>query len=278
MSVSSQTFVNLSGYRFVPLSDLPDLKQILKRKLSEIGVKGSILLASEGINVSLSGTAQQIADTRKLLLMDSRFHDIWFKTSESTTPPHRRLKVRIKAQIIAFDDAPSEQKPLELGTAANIQPQQLQQWLSEEKDFTLLDTRNDYEVESGTFEAAMALNIKHFRHFKAAVRSAVEQGALDPSKPLVTFCTGGIRCEKAAPWLKANGFSEVYQVEGGILHYLDNCGDAHWKGNCFVFDDRVELSAKLAPTGAGLCDHCQLAVPQGKTCECHLGYHYHATY
>ena len=133
-------------------------------------------------------------------------------------------------------------------------------------------------VESGTFETAMHLDIKHFRHFKEAIRQALEQGELDKSQPMVTFCTGGIRCEKAAPWLLAEGFEQVYQIEGGLINYLQQSRASHWQGDCFVFDDRVELTPELQPTGAGLCDLCQLAVPKGGECQCQLGVHFHATY
>jgi UPF0176 protein len=145
--------------------------------------------------------------------------------------------------------------------------------LDENKDMTLLDARNDYEIVSGTFPQSTNVNIKHFRNFKSAIEDALEAGQLDPNKPLVTYCTGGIRCEKAAPWLLEKGFSEVYQLEGGLLNYFAQCGSAHWEGDCFIFDDRVELTTDLKPTGAGLCDFCQLAVPLGTDCRCQLGQH-----
>ena len=154
-----------------------------------------------------------------------------------------------------------------------MSPETVKSWLDEQRDFTLLDTRNDYEIVSGTFPQSVDVNIKHFRNFKKAVEEALELGQLDVEKPMVTFCTGGIRCEKAAPWLLEKGFSEVYQIEGGLLNYFDKCGDAHWEGDCFIFDDRVVLTTDLKPTGAGLCDYCQLAVPEGTSCRCQLGQH-----
>jgi len=147
-------------------------------------------------------------------------------------------------------------------------PETVAQWIDEGKDFTLLDTRNDYEIESGTFATAEQLNIAHFRDFQAAVRAALEAGTLNQEKPIVTFCTGGIRCEKAAPWMIEQGFSEVYQIEGGVLNYFEQTGGKHWDGDCFVFDDRVELDKQLNPTGATWCTDCQLTIKHGEQCKC----------
>lgn len=276
--MSSQTFINLSGYRFVALDDPAGLRNAIKTGLDEIGVKGAVLLAPEGINVSLAGTLRQCDSARRFLQRYKPLSDIWFKVSESQFMPHARLKVRVRAEIIGFDDAPDNPITKDRSSAPGISPAMLNDWLNAGKDITLLDARNDYEVESGTFEGAVQLNIKHFRHFKKALRAAVASGVIDPQKPLVTFCTGGIRCEKAAPWLRDNGFADVYQVDGGVINYLECCGPSHWQGNCFVFDNRVELTAQLIPTGASLCEQCQLAVPEGRACDCHLGYHHHATY
>jgi UPF0176 protein len=271
--MSQAVIINLSGYRFVHLDALPVLQQHMKEALGHIGVKGSVMLATEGINVSLAGTAEQVADLRAWLDQDIRFAGLWLKQSDSDSVPYRRLRIRVRTEIIAFDGKDSEKLKANRPTAPSITPEVLSQWLDENRDMTLLDARNDYEIVSGRFPASTHLNIKHFRNFKAAVEKAVQAGTLDPARPLVTYCTGGIRCEKAAPWLLEYGFKEVYQIEGGLLNYLGRCGSRHWQGNCFVFDDRVELTHEFVPTGAGLCDHCQLAVPAGTECQCQLGRH-----
>jgi UPF0176 protein len=271
--MSDPSIINLSGYRFVHLGDLPEIQADLKEALSGIGVKGSVMLASEGINVSLAGTADQVRELRRYLNQDQRFNDLWLKESLSQSVPYPRLRIRVRTEIIAFDGQDSERLQASRPVAPGIQPETLREWLEEGRDITLLDARNDYEIVSGTFVSSQHLDIKHFRNFKAAVKSAVDDGSLDPSKPLVTYCTGGIRCEKAAPWLLENGFTEVYQVNGGVINYLQTCGPAHWEGDCFVFDDRVELTPELVPTGAGLCYYCQLAVPAGSQCRCQLGQH-----
>jgi len=271
--MSELKFINLSGYRFVHLNDLPDIQQRFKDSLAAFGMQGSVMLASEGINVSLAGTEEAAARTRGLFDQDDRFANLWLKETQSSYIPYRRLRIRVRAEIIAFDGQDSEKLQASRPVAESIAPEKLRQWLDESRDFTLLDARNDYEIVSGTFPQSTHLDIKHFRHFKSAVEDAVAAGRLDPMKPLVTYCTGGIRCEKAAPWLKDQGFREVYQVDGGLLNYFQTCDAAHWEGECFIFDDRVELTTALKPTGAGLCDHCQLAVPKGTECRCQLGTH-----
>ena len=272
-AMTDSPIINLSGYRFVHLDDLPDIQTRMKQALSDIGIQGSVMLATEGINVSLAGSVLQGTAVRNWFDEDSRFADLWLKESASSEVPYRRLRVRVRTEIIAFDGQDSEVLQAQRPKAPPIAPETLSQWLDESRDITLLDTRNDYEIVSGTFPASVHLDIKHFRNFKAAVTKALEAGTLDPDKPMVTYCTGGIRCEKAAPWLLENGFREVYQIEGGLLNYLETCGTRHWQGDCFVFDDRVELTPELVPTGAGLCDHCQLAVPVGTHCRCQLGQH-----
>lgn len=267
------SIINISGYRFVHLDDLLNLQARLKSALAEFGMQGSIMLASEGINVSLAGTATAVKETREYLDQDERLVNLWLKETLSTEVPYRRLRVRVRTEIIAFDGQESESLQASRPVADAISPNTLKRWLDENKDMTLLDARNDYEIVSGTFPQSTNVDIKHFRNFKTAVEDALEAGQLDLNKPLVTYCTGGIRCEKAAPWLLEKGFTDVCQLEGGLLNYFAECGSAHWEGDCFIFDDRVELTTELKPTGAGLCDFCQLAVPKGTDCRCQLGQH-----
>ncbi|MEE9321820.1 MAG: rhodanese-like domain-containing protein [Granulosicoccus sp.] len=285
MNESCQTepelpFLNLSGYRFVELEHLPVLQADLYTALDAIGVKGTILLADEGINIALAATTVQGKAVRELLDADERFSGIWLKISESATLPFAKLKVRIRHEIIAFDgpddgtahnDSNRVARPtarLDRPEAPALPPKKLKAWLDEKRNFTLLDTRNTYEITSGTFSEAVDLGIEHFRHFKDAVKAGVADGSLDPAKPMVTFCTGGIRCEKAAPWLLTQGFTEVWQIEGGILNYFEECGDAHWQGDCFVFDDRVEIDTQLQPTGAEHCNYCERCHRALLRCTC----------
>lgn len=261
-------YINLSGYRFVRLEHLPVLQADMHAALAEIGVLGTILLADEGINVALTGTVEQTIAAREYFNADERFADLWLKESESALIPFSKLKVRIRHEIIAFDGPEAGDQQLNRRQAPALAPEVVQLWLDEGRDFTLLDTRNTYEIESGTFSKAEHLDIAHFRDFQSAVKGALEKGELDTSKPMVTFCTGGIRCEKAAPWMLEQGFKEVYQIEGGILNYFERTGGDHWDGDCFVFDDRVELDKSLNPTGASWCTGCQLTVAPGQICPC----------
>ena len=235
---------------------------------NDIGVKGTVLIAEEGINAAIAGTVAQIASVRAWFETDERFKDLWLKESISDRRPFSKMKVRIRPEIITFQpNDPNAVSPA-LNPAPNMSPSKLKAWLDENREFTLLDTRNDYEVESGTFAKATDLDLKTFREFTTSVTDAVADGSLKRDQPIVTFCTGGIRCEKAAPFLIEQGFTEVYQVEGGILNYFETCGGEHWQGDCFVFDDRAEINPQLEPTGAVMCEECHRAVHPGHTCPC----------
>jgi len=240
----------------------------MRTAFNEIGVKGTVLIAEEGINAALAGTEAQIRHVRQWFETDQRFKNLWLKESLSDARPFSKMKVRIRPEIITFQ--PGEDNPVSPATnpAPNMSPTTLKRWLDENAQFTLLDTRNTYEVESGSFARATDLKLSTFREFTTAVQKAVADGSLQRDTPIVTFCTGGIRCEKAAPYLIEQGFSEVYQVEGGILNYFEQCGGEHWNGDCFVFDDRAEINADLEPTGAQMCEDCHRAVYPGRHCVC----------
>lgn len=261
-------YINISGYRFIDLEHLPVLQADLQAALTLIGVKGTILLADEGINVALTGTVDQIAAVRVLFNQDERFEKLWLKESTSDTIPFSKLKVRIRHEIIAFDGPRSNTRRKARPAAPSIAPETVRDWIRDHRDFVLLDTRNDYEIESGGFPQALNLDLKHFRDFQRAVKDALAAGKLTTDKPIVTFCTGGIRCEKAAPWMREQGFDEVYQIEGGVINYFERAGGDYWEGDCFVFDDRVEIDKQLQPTGASFCEACQLTIPPGKVCSC----------
>ncbi|MFK8080342.1 MAG: rhodanese-like domain-containing protein [Granulosicoccus sp.] len=268
MNTLPEPIVNISGYRFGKLDYLPVLQADMHAALASTGVLGTILLADEGINIALSGRRRQIDDAIEYFQGDTRFRDIWLKESVSTEIPFSKLKVRIRHEIIAFDGANASDKHLHRPEAPSLSPDTVAKWIDEGRDMTLLDTRNTYEIESGTFETAEHLNIAHFRDFQEAVTKALKEGRLQRDKPTVTFCTGGIRCEKAAPWMMEQGFKEVYQIQGGVLNYFEQTAGKHWQGECFVFDDRVEVDKQLKPTGASWCTDCQLTIAPGQICTC----------
>jgi len=270
---ATEQIINVSGYRFIELEEheeLPALRDAMLEAFNEIGVKGTILIAQEGINAAFAGTSDQITRVRAWFANDARFASLWLKESPSQILPFSKLKVKIRPEIITFEpNLTHAQRISPTDTPAPvIAPKKLKEWLDSKRDFTLLDTRNTYEIDSGTFEKAVDLNIDIFKNFTKAVDDAVANGTLNTDEPVVTFCTGGIRCEKAAPYLLQNGFKEVYQIEGGILNYFEQCGGEHWDGNCFVFDDRAEINPELEPTGATLCHECHRAVPAEQICPC----------
>ena len=264
----SGSVINISGYRFAKLDWLPLLQADMQAALLQTGVLGTILLAEEGINIALAGTREQIDRAIAYFQRDDRFRDIWLKESLSDDIPFSKLKVRLRHEIIAFDGAKASDKQLHRPQAPSLAPETVAQWLDDDRDFMLLDTRNTYEIASGTFQTAEQLDIAHFRDFQKAVQTALDDGRLQLDQPTVTFCTGGIRCEKAAPWMLEKGFKEVYQIEGGVLNYFERTGGKHWEGDCFVFDDRVEVDRQLSPTGATWCTDCQLTIAPGQTCIC----------
>lgn len=250
----TKPIVNIAGYKFVQLTDLSELQTKLYELLSPQDVLGTILLGTEGINLMLAGTETAIESAKTIVMHIPEFADLTFKESFSAEKPFDKFKIKVKAEIVPL--GVSSVDPIEM-TAPDLDPRELKQWLDEERDFTLLDTRNHYEIELGTFDKAIDLNIRHFRTFQHAIEKLPEAAK---EKPLVMFCTGGIRCEKAGPFLLQQGFKEVYQLEGGILNYFKECGDAHYNGNCFIFDHRTALTPQLEETGLTQCERCQAFV------------------
>jgi len=237
-------FINLAGYKFVPLERPPELKASLQEFCGELDLKGTILLSPEGINIFVSGSGPAVTRFKAFLHADPRLAGLRFKESVSSYQPFKRMLVKIKKEIITLRVAgldPAAKR------APAVMPAELKRWLDEGREVVLLDIRNAFEVETGTFRDAVHLGLKSFGEFPRAA------DGLDVSlkgKTIVAFCTGGIRCEKAAPVLIQKGFRSVFQLEGGILQYFKDCGDAHFKGRCFVFDQRTALDGNLNPRPA----------------------------
>lgn len=243
--------INISAYKFLELQDLPALKQVLLEKALEYKLRGTILLSNEGINTFFAGSREATESYKHLISHTLKMGELPYKESISGHQPFNRMLVKIKKEIISM--GVPEIQPHKF-TAPRITAEELKQWYDEKRDFILLDTRNDYEVRLGTFENSMHLDIATFRDFPEAIDN------LDPSfkeKIFVTTCTGGIRCEKAGPYMLSVGFKNVYQLDGGMLRYLEKCGGAHWQGECFVFDDRVAVDAQLQETQTTQCYACR---------------------
>lgn len=243
--------LNIAAYKFVPLTNLPARREELRSFCRELELRGTILLSPEGINLFIAGSREAVTQLLEKLTADAEIGELEVKESVSDHQPFNRMLVRLKKEIIAFGV-----EGIDPGNAASkkIAPEQLKQWLDEGRPLTLLDTRNDYEVRLGTFKNALPIGLDHFRNFPEAVEKLPDEVA---DQPIVMFCTGGIRCEKAGPFMEQAGFRNVYQLEGGILKYFEDCGGEHYEGDCFVFDKRTALDAQLQETDTTLCYACQ---------------------
>ena len=240
------TILNIAAYRFVSLTGLPALQSVICKALEGSAIKGTVLLAEEGINLFLAGEAGEVNAFMAWLRDDSRFAGLAVKESWSDTQPFKKQLVKIKPEIIRMNH-PTIQPAS--GRAPAVDALTLKRWLDQGHDdhgqaVVTLDTRNAFEADCGTFTGAIDWRIDKFTEFPDAFKNHQEslQG-----KTVVSFCTGGIRCEKAAILMREAGLTDVFQLDGGILNYFEQIGQAHYTGGCFVFDDRRVVDAALAP-------------------------------
>lgn len=256
---STPPIVNISAYKFVTLADTAEMRPRFQEKCMALGLKGTILLSPEGINMFLAGSRQAIDDYLNWMHADPRLADIVAKESFSEKQPFRRMLVRLKREIITM------KHPLiqpERGRAPAVSPRDLKRWLDQGHDddgkpVVMVDTRNDFEVDVGTFEHTIDYRITKFSEFPDVI--ARHKDELN-DKTVITFCTGGIRCEKAAIYMKNVGYERVYQLEGGILKYFEEVGGDHYTGDCFVFDHRTALNPRLEETETVQCFACRAVV------------------
>jgi UPF0176 protein len=244
--------LNISAYRFVALPDAAGLRECLHREAASRSLKGTVLLAEEGINLVLAGAEDALRDWLSLLRADARLAALEVKESWSNKLPFRQLRVKVKREIIRMDQP--QVRPLSHGPgrAPAVDATTLKRWLDAGRDdagreVLLLDTRNGFEVDSGSFTGAIDWRLKKFSDFPAAL---VEHCGDLVGRTVVSYCTGGIRCEKATLAMRDAGLENVYQLDGGVLRYFEHLPDApHWRGRCFVFDERESLGPDLAPVG-----------------------------
>ncbi|MDN3543544.1 MAG: sulfurtransferase [Roseateles asaccharophilus] len=242
--------LNISAYKFVGLPDCAALRDTLHERASQLALRGTVLLAEEGINLFLAGAPEAVRGWVEALRHDERFADLAPKESWSETVPFRKLLVKVKPEIIRMNHPTI--RPDRAERAPALPAATLARWLDQGHDdegrpVVTLDTRNAFEVDYGSFEQALDWRISKFSEFPEAVQRHRE--ALQ-GKTVVSFCTGGIRCEKAALFLQEQGLSDtpIYQLEGGILKYFEEVGGKHYQGSCFVFDQREALDAGLSPS------------------------------
>jgi UPF0176 protein len=240
------TVLNISAYKFVPLPDALALRERLLATALDLSLKGTILLAEEGINLFLAGPVSDVRGFITQLHQDARFFDISPKESWSETQPFKKMLVKVKGEIIRMNYPTI--RPAE-GRAPAVTPATVKRWLDQGHDdqgrpVVTLDTRNDFEVAAGTFAGAINWRITKFTEFPQAV---LDHKTDLEGKTVVSFCTGGIRCEKAAILMQEMGLNHVYQLEGGILKYFEETDGSHYLGSCFVFDQRRAVDADLTP-------------------------------
>ena len=247
------TYFITNFYKFTPIASPESAKHELMLLAQSLGINGLVILATEGLNGTLSCTSQECLQQAKTWLSSHHlFQPTDFKDSESQKRPFRHsLQIRIRPEIVTL------QRPdliPHVTDESYLSPEQWDQWLQGSQEFTLIDSRNNYEYTVGAFKNAINPKIDQFTEFPNAVEYQIKA---DKKKPLLIYCTGGIRCEKATLELKRRGYETVYQLHGGILKYLETFPNRDFKGECFVFDDRVAVDQNLqATTRYVLCPHC----------------------
>lgn len=260
--MSAQPFVISAFYQFIRIdqADLDRIKGEFEGCAERDSIRGLIVMGCEGINATIAGDSGAINRFHELIR--SLFPEVNYvpKESHAEKMPFARFKVDVRPEIITTKD-PSLSSGESQGT--HLTPRQWHDMIATDPDVVLVDTRNDYEVEVGMFKGALDPKIKKFSDFQ----QYLERGELPRDKKLLLYCTGGIRCEKAVPEVKRLGYQQVYQLEGGILRYLEEFPEGHFAGECFVFDHRVAVDAHLQPTKIyGLCPHCGNPAKESLSC------------
>jgi UPF0176 protein len=256
---STPPYINIAAYKFVTFNDTVEKRPEFQQRCREWDLKGTILLSPEGINLFLAGLRADIDAFLSWLRRDPRFTDLIVKESYSDEQPFNRMLVKLKREIITMNHPLI--KP-EQGRAPSVDPATLKRWLDQGHDddgkpVVMVDTRNAFEVDVGTFEGTVDYRITKFTEFPQVIAEHKEDFE---GKTVVTFCTGGIRCEKAAIHMQQVGYDRVYQLEGGILRYFEEVGGDHYIGDCFVFDKRTALNPRLEPTDTVQCYACRAVV------------------
>lgn len=247
---SNPHYLVAAFYQFIDpyfaVGELDPLRQRVKTKMLELGIRGTVLLAPEGINSTVVGEEPRMREFQAFLRAIPQFKGLRFKESVADHIPFKRTLVKIKKVLIPMGlDGEIPCNPVRK-TGKYIRPQELKEWLDEkDPNVVLVDTRNDYEIKKGTFKGALDWNLRHFRHFPKALEE--NKKALE-GKKVVMFCTGGIRCEKATAYATELGI-DAYQIDGGILQYFEDVGGAHYDGDCFVFDYRIAVNPQLKQVG-----------------------------
>jgi UPF0176 protein len=244
-------------YAFADLLNLEDLQRTFTHFLKKEDIKGTILLAQEGINGTVAGTEVGIDRFKNFLKLNNFYQPQNFKTSSCSDNPFPRLKVKLKNEIVSIGNELADPAKI---VGEYVQPENWNSLISQE-DVLVLDTRNTYEFSIGTFKKSIQPETTNFREFPDWLEG-LESTGIDKSKKVAMFCTGGIRCEKASSLMKAKGFKNIYHLQGGILNYLEKVDEENslWNGECFVFDDRVALNHNLEVGSYDMCHGCRMPI------------------
>ena len=262
MTMGNKACLNSTGYEFIRINSPKKIALEIENFVKNKDIFGTVYVSVEGINVNLAGNEDTVKSVEELFHQHNLFKNILFKHTYSERPPFRKLKVKVKPEIISIKK--------EVNNIFNIkrnyiEPKELEEKLDNGENIYLLDTRNNYEINIGSFKNAKNLNILKFDEFTEKVNELKE---IDGE--VVMFCTGGIRCEKALGYLNEEGIDSFKQLKGGIINYLNETEGKHWDGECFVFDDRITLDKDLKPTYKKLCPKCQKVINAFDRTECEV--------
>ncbi len=249
-------YQTISFYQYVNLENPEQLRDQLREYCKEHAILGRILIGKEGLNGAVSGEKEQIEQFKQFLTQNPLFLKLTFREQETENNTYHKLVVKVRNEICAF----AAEVDVAKNKGKHLPPKELKEWYEKNEDFVIVDARNEYEFEVGRFKNAVKLPIQNFREFPEAAK----QLEAVKDKKIVLYCTGGIRCEKASAYLKEQGFPEVYQVEGGIINYVNQCPNTYWEGGLFVFDDRLVSEVGEPIT---FCRHCE------KDCEQYVNCH-----
>ena len=242
-------------YKFTRLDDFEEIQGPLKIFLESLNIRGTLLLAKEGVNGTISGDNDSIMKSLDYLQKDERLVGLEYKFSYSEKPPFKRLKVKLKKEIVTL--GVSNIDPI-FSSGTYVKPADWNELIND-PDVVLIDTRNNYEFEIGSFKGSINPNTETFREFPAYTKNNLEKYR---DKKIAMFCTGGIRCEKSTAYLKSKGFENVFHLQGGILKYLEEIkeDESLWEGECFVFDDRVAVKHNLELGKYDQCHACRFPI------------------
>ena len=255
--MNKNSFKVAAFYSFVDLSNLEKLQKTFNHFLKKENITGTVLLAHEGVNGTVAGTDAGIDKFKNFLKLNNLYEQQNFKISSSEEDPFPRLKIKLKDEIVSIGNELADPATI---VGEYVQPEDWNNLISQD-DVLVLDTRNTYEYLIGTFEKSIQPETTNFREFPNWLEG-LESSGVDKNNKVAMFCTGGIRCEKASSLMKAKGFKNIYHLQGGILNYMEKVDekDSLWKGECFVFDDRVALNHNLEVGSYDMCHGCRMPI------------------